>query len=266
MKGFHANRDFLVVTGGSAGGHLASLVALTANDPAYQPGFEQVDTSVRGCVAFYGVYDFADRHGAWHHDALRRLLERQVMKASLEEAPEAYEKASPVSCIHPGAPPFLVIHGNRDTLAPVEEARRFCDLFRRLAHGQIAYAEIPGAQHAFEIFPSRRAQLVIHGWSASSRTCTASTSWPPRQHPRDGKPRRRRMVRRSPLAVLSSALQSLGQLRDLDSQDHCFQVIPKLLEAVTRSSWSHLRIHQAHDEAEVVDLFQVGRDVSPAPT
>src|SRR5262245_23545687 len=55
--------DFVVVTGGSAGGHLAALVALTANEPAYQPGFEDVDTSVRACVAFYGVYDFTDRYG-----------------------------------------------------------------------------------------------------------------------------------------------------------------------------------------------------------
>jgi acetyl esterase/lipase len=47
--------DFVAVTGGSAGGHLAALVALTANEPAYQPGFEKVDTSVRACVAFYGV-------------------------------------------------------------------------------------------------------------------------------------------------------------------------------------------------------------------
>src|SRR5207247_1142933 len=53
---------FVVATGGSAGGHLASLVALTANDPEYQPGFETVDTSVRGCVPFYGVYDFTNRH------------------------------------------------------------------------------------------------------------------------------------------------------------------------------------------------------------
>ena len=52
--------DFVVVTGGSAGGHLAALVALTANDPQFQPGFEAADTSVIGCVPFYGVYDFVD--------------------------------------------------------------------------------------------------------------------------------------------------------------------------------------------------------------
>src|SRR5437667_270151 len=55
---YGANTDFLVVTGGSAGGHLAALVALTANEPEYQPGFESADTSVSGCVAFHGVERF----------------------------------------------------------------------------------------------------------------------------------------------------------------------------------------------------------------
>ncbi len=160
---YGANPDFLVVTGGSAGGHLSALVALTANDPEYQPGFEQVDTSVQGCVPFYGVYDFTDRHGLWHHDALGELLEKRIMKASREEAPEAYAKASPLSRIHADAPPFFVIHGDLDTLASVEEARRFVAALRAVSRNPVAYAEIPGAQHAFELFPSLRSTLVIHG-------------------------------------------------------------------------------------------------------
>ena len=48
---------FIAVTGGSAGGHLSSLLALTAGDPAFQPGFEDVDCSVDACVPMYGVYD-----------------------------------------------------------------------------------------------------------------------------------------------------------------------------------------------------------------
>ncbi len=158
-----ANPDFLVVTGGSAGGHLAALVALTANDPEYQPGFEHVDTSVRGCVAFYGIYDFTDRAGIWPHDGLRRLLERRVMKCSLETGLEAYEKASPIRRITAGAPPFFVIHGDRDTMVPVGEARAFCEQFRATADAPLVYAEVPGAQHAFEIFPSLRSGFVIHG-------------------------------------------------------------------------------------------------------
>lgn len=160
---YGANPDFLVVTGGSAGGHLAALTALTANASAYQPGFETVDTSVQGCVAFYGVYDLTDRHRSWAHAGLRKLLERLVVKASLEEAAHIYEEGSPISRLHRDAPPFLVVHGDKDTVVPIEHARRFAEAFHRHAHGRIAYAEIPGAQHAFEIFPSSRALFVIHG-------------------------------------------------------------------------------------------------------
>jgi acetyl esterase/lipase len=160
---YGADPDFLVVTGGSAGGHLASLVALTQNVPEYQPGFEDVDTSVQGCVAFYGVYDFTDRHGVYRHQGLRRLLERRVMKAKFADAREAYERASPMSCIQPGIPPFFVIHGTHDTLVPVEEARRFSSALREVEGGPVVYAEMPGAQHAFEIFPSMRSLFVVHG-------------------------------------------------------------------------------------------------------
>ncbi len=160
---FGVDPDFVVVTGGSAGGHLAALVALTGNEPAYQPGFEDADTSVRACVAFYGVYDFTDRHGLWPHRGLHRLLRRQVMKAALEEAREAYEQASPMSRVGTHAPPFLVIHGDHDTLVPIEEARRFFALLREATPGRAAFAEIPGAQHAFEIFPSIRTMLVAQG-------------------------------------------------------------------------------------------------------
>jgi acetyl esterase/lipase len=160
---YGANPDFLVVSGGSAGAHLASLAALTPNEPEYQPGFESADTAVQGCVAFYGVYDFADRHKLQRHPGLRRLLERHVMKVRLRDHPEAFDKASPIARVHRDAPPFFVIHGDRDTLAPVREARRFVATLREKARTPVAYAEIRGAQHAFELFPSLRATFVIHG-------------------------------------------------------------------------------------------------------
>ncbi len=160
---YGANPDFVVATGGSAGGHLASLVALTANDPLLQPGFENIDTSVRACVPFYGVYDFTDRHNVYRHRGLAELLEKRVMKAALHEAQEAYDQASPMSRVHADAPPFFVIHGDKDTLVPVAEARNFYSDLRKLSSQPVAYAEIPGAQHAFEIFPSLRTTFVVHG-------------------------------------------------------------------------------------------------------
>jgi acetyl esterase/lipase len=60
-------------------------------------------------------------------------------------------------------PPFLVVHGTNDTVVPVGDARTFVELLRAASKAEVAYAEIPGAQHAFEIFPSLRSALAIDG-------------------------------------------------------------------------------------------------------
>jgi acetyl esterase/lipase len=155
--------NFLAVTGGSAGGHLSSLATLTPNEPEYQPGFEDVDTAVRACVSFYGVYDFANRFGHQLHDGMTGFLERLVMKKRISEHPEAFERASPMHRIHAAAPPFFVIHGTHDSLVPVEEARCFVARLRERSNAPVAYAELPGAQHAFEVFHSLRTRHVVQG-------------------------------------------------------------------------------------------------------
>jgi len=156
-----ADPDFLCVTGGSAGGHLCALVALTANDPRYQPGFEDVDTTVRAAVPFYGVYDFTNRLGTWHKDTVRRFIEPMVMQRKLADDPDAFAAYSPLDQVHAGAPPFLVVHGSLDTLAPVEDAREFVRRLRDVSRAPVLYAEMQGAQHAFELFPSYRTARVI---------------------------------------------------------------------------------------------------------
>jgi acetyl esterase/lipase len=153
---------FVVITGGSAGGHLSSLAALTAGDPAFQPGFEGADTAVSACVPFYGVYDFTNREGVGRDDTIG-LLERLVFKRRLSDAREVFDQASPMSRITDRAPPFLVIHGVNDTLVPVAEARLFVELLRRSSRAPVVYAELPHAQHAFEVFASVRTAHVIRG-------------------------------------------------------------------------------------------------------
>ena len=128
--------DFLCVTGGSAGGHLTALVGLTANDPRFQPGFEDVDTSVRAAVPFYGVYDFTNRLGTWHKDTVRRFFEPMVMQRKLADDPEAFAAYSPMDQVRADAPPFLVIHGSIDTLAPVEDAREFVRRLRETSEAR----------------------------------------------------------------------------------------------------------------------------------
>jgi acetyl esterase/lipase len=152
---------FVVATGGSAGGHLSALLALTANDPELQPGFEAVDTRVQGCVPFYGIYDFTNSFGQQPDDGMVGVLERFILKKPFRENRRDYEKASPVFRVHADAPPFFVVHGTHDTLAPVAEARVFVDALRKTSRATVCYAELPEAHHAFEVFQSPRTAHVV---------------------------------------------------------------------------------------------------------
>lgn len=152
---------FVAVSGGSAGGHLCALLALTAGDAALQPGFEDKDTTVQACVPFYGVMDLtsspeASRFGS----GLVAMLEKSVMKVEEAEHPEVFRDASPTFRVHGGAPPFFVLQGRNDTLVPVETARTFVRRLRETSGAAVAYAELPLAQHAFDVLASLRCQAT----------------------------------------------------------------------------------------------------------
>lgn len=154
-----ADPGFVVLTGGSAGGHLVALAALTPNDPRFQPGFEDADTTVQGCVPYYGVYDLAAETGTRAAEfRAKRLLARLVFKTPDRDA---LVQASPLAHVRADAPPFFVIHGANDTLVPVQEARLFVERLRAVADAPVAYLELPGTQHAFDVFPSIRSAHVV---------------------------------------------------------------------------------------------------------
>ena len=84
-----------------------------------------------------------------------------VMKSDPDDEPEAWAAASPLDQVRPEAPPFFVIHGDIDVLAPVEDARDFVDRLRGVSNEPVYYLELKGAQHAFETFASVRANAVV---------------------------------------------------------------------------------------------------------
>jgi len=157
---YGADPNFIAITGGSAGGHLSALAALSANDPAFQPGFEDADTSVAAAVPFYGIYDFLDLDRE-NIPIVGHVLERLVFKARRRDDPERFRQASPLYRVHPDAPPTLVIHGEKDSLVPVRGARRLVDALRATSRSPVLYLELAGAQHAFDIVPSWRTVEVI---------------------------------------------------------------------------------------------------------
>jgi acetyl esterase/lipase len=151
-----------VITGGSAGGHLASLAALTPQVKEYQPGFEDADTTVSACVPFYGVYDLGgiteDKAAI---DMRDRFLAPRVFRKDPEQHLEEFELASPIAHVKQDAPDFFVLHGAHDGLVSVRQARAFVARLREVSDGVVTYLELPGTQHAFEVFSSIRSQQVI---------------------------------------------------------------------------------------------------------
>jgi len=126
----------VIVSGGSAGAHLASLVALTPNDPAFQPGFEAADTSVAAAIGLYGYYGRVAGPGSSPLDRLR------------------------------DAPPFLFLHGDKDNLTLVEDTRELVTRLREVSTQPVVYAELPGAQHTFDMFYSLRYSQIIEAVTA----------------------------------------------------------------------------------------------------
>ena len=116
------------------------MCALTANDPRFQPGFEEADTSVTAAIGLYGYYGPPPASDA------------------IPSSPEDYVRAD--------APPFLVIHGERDPMVPARSARRFAERLRDASSSPVVYAALPGGQHNFDAFPSIRCAAVGDGIEA----------------------------------------------------------------------------------------------------
>jgi len=119
---FGGDRNFVAVAGCSAGGHLAALAGLTANDPEMQG---------RACRWFGHI----GGRGSGHLRSLRLggpvdrgagtiidFLEQIVVRKKIAKHPEIFRKASPIAQVHADAPPFLVIHGTGDSVIPVAQA------------------------------------------------------------------------------------------------------------------------------------------------
>ncbi len=147
----------VVMAGSSAGAHLTALCALTQHEQA-----DLGRTRVDAAICLYGYY------GRYYG-----------------RGPEESPISSPLHLDASAAPPFFVAHGENDTYVPVEQARAFVEHLRDQSHREVAYAELPAAQHGFDRFRSWRSAAVVDGIDAFC-AATASTA-----HDLDVTPRER---------------------------------------------------------------------------
>jgi acetyl esterase/lipase len=131
----------VVVWGESAGGHLAALLGLTA----------EADCQVKGVVDWYGAADLVSLPGQARPDAIARAdapdsRESLLIGAPLLDAPELARRASPVTYVHPDAPPFHIAHGAADRFIPAAQSAQLADALRA-AGVEVEYRLVPGTDH-----------------------------------------------------------------------------------------------------------------------
>ena len=130
--------------GGSAGGHLVAMMAVTDTDDDLDPTGPYSDQSCRiqAVVPMYGVHDVSTQ-------ARRK-------ETSISDADERlYRNASPITWITPDDPPALILHGTKDALVPVEQSQ--------ILHDRLNTAKVPsrliiieGAPHSFHLQPKQQ--------------------------------------------------------------------------------------------------------------
>ena len=140
----------LGLTGPSAGGHLASLVALTSEDanPDAKNPLERHDTRIKAVAVFFPVTDFLDWGGKKpDYERLGALFfSGGVQGHSAEEIEARARKVSPVYQVTSEAPPFLIIHGNADPMVPLQQSKRLEEALKA-AGAPVELIVKPGGAH-----------------------------------------------------------------------------------------------------------------------
>jgi acetyl esterase/lipase len=136
------------VAGYSAGAHLAALVALAPDVPAFQPDVRpDQPVAVDAFVGFSGIYDLAAP------DSMESSLVQAFVGAGEPES--TYEAASPVDYTDPADPPTMLLHGTEDAVVPYRSATRLRDSLRE-AGVPVDVFTADGAGHGLVDVPSWR--------------------------------------------------------------------------------------------------------------
>lgn len=123
--------------GESAGGHLAAMAGLLGEG----------ETALQAVVDWYGANDFL---------ALRDLDDpftspAMLLGGPISGRPDFARSASPTHRVHPGAPPFLAMHGTEDQTVPYAQSERFAEALRAVGV-RCDLHPVEGADHCFEGF------------------------------------------------------------------------------------------------------------------
>lgn len=132
------------VIGHSAGGHLCALMAVTGGLERFAGG------EVQAAVCWSPVCDLDRERGEWPKsmftwNPVDRFSQTFFPGGGYDAA--FARGASPASYVHGKAPPMLIVHGDRDDVVPIGQARAFADALRA-SGAEVDYRVAEGRDHS----------------------------------------------------------------------------------------------------------------------
>jgi acetyl esterase/lipase len=140
------DKDRVAAMGYSAGGHLACLLGLTDDSVGFDGKLYPKESSRVCCVVdYFGPTDLA---GFGKDESAQRSMLGPLIGAKFSEKPEAHERASPVKYVKKGAPPFLIFHGTKDWIVPIEQSRALANKLKDVG-GSVKLVEVVDEGHGW---------------------------------------------------------------------------------------------------------------------
>jgi acetyl esterase/lipase len=186
----------VVLSGASAGGHIAMLAGYTVGDPEMTPAdVRDADTSVAGVLGWYAPVDLAACYAHYENAKLAEMMPEQpdwnapvptmmrrllgpdagrlgfnrfagsgrldwIIGGTPQQIPQRYAELSPLARAHAGCPPTLLMQGRDDIIVPTAPAVALRDKLRGLGV-KSALLLLPHADHGFD--------LLAPDWSPAAR-------------------------------------------------------------------------------------------------
>jgi len=159
---YHVDPDRIGTTGGSAGGHLAQFLAVTAGVPEFEGtgGHPDQSSAVRCVVNVYGPSDFTQSYGK-SVDAAEVLP--LFLGGNVEQERRRHILASPLYWVTPRAAPTLCIHGTEDKYVAHEQAVWLIDRLKA-AEVPAELLTLPGAGHGFKGEDAQKAEAALFAY------------------------------------------------------------------------------------------------------
>lgn len=128
-KQFHLDTDRIIVTGHSAGGHLALMAGMLQesdgldNDCPADPAMGEPEMKVAAVVDWYGPTDVPDLL-----EGSNRKTYAVAWLGSLIDRTREAQRVSPLQYVRAGLPPIFIVHGNEDPVVPYSHSERLHEL------------------------------------------------------------------------------------------------------------------------------------------